>query len=647
MSTQLALFIDFENIAIWAEEHFFDLDLGRLMEYLQSRGAVVVKRAYGDWTRFPKYRDDLLENSIDLIQLYSIRSGKNRADIRLALDAFEVITHRPNIETVVIVSGDSDFGALAAKLREYGHHVLGIGPRQITHALLAKSCDEFLYLETVLAREPEVVDLSTAERENARKLLTRALAVFGQRGELPILATQLKETLLSIDPTFNETNLGYDRFRTWLEDNDDLANLFFKGLAMYVAPVDFNVPHEYAAVPRAVPPGEPKPLPAPQRTLSESYRHLFSKVVGVDVETRRDVLRDLYRELTDHPGEWTLGALMDELQARYEAKGLIRTKRLLRTIFQPGFHEQAYRYLGTVSSGTPIKLADEIVSQAAFVRRTESRFPHAIVQSGLEIDKGELALVLLNDRQQVGYVDELLHDLVQRGCIVQIDGVYRLPGYSQNPLGDDPYLQAIIREIKEVQLPPDLGRDVETAQDVAREAMSKRSHDFVASARQYAVACRLLWDAYDRQEPAATLDDLRWYLASYASVRAGELSQVRGEYAAAQAYYLAFFALVQEDTPLWTRMRGLVNPMLQFYWRNLAAEIGEPVTHATRPSSLAIEMATHPNPTLRKKCQETTETLASINPDLLRRVADQIRVAQENSELSTQIAAEIEQMITP
>ena len=253
MSTQLALFIDFENIAIWAEEYFFDLDLGRLMEYLQSRGAVVVKRAYGDWTRFPKYRDDLLENSIDLIQLYSIRSGKNRADIRLALDAFEVITTRPQIETVVIVSGDSDFGALAAKLREYGHYILGIGPRQITHALLAKSCDEFLYLESVLAREPEVVDPSTAERENARNLLTRALALFGQRGELPILATQLKETLLSIDPTFNETNLGYDRLRTWLEANSDLVNLFFKGLAMYVAPVDFNIPHEFAAVPKAVP----------------------------------------------------------------------------------------------------------------------------------------------------------------------------------------------------------------------------------------------------------------------------------------------------------------------------------------------------------------------------------------------------------
>ena len=74
MADQLALFIDFENVAIWADEHFFDLDLTRLMEYLQSRGPVVIKRAYGDWRRFGKYRNDMLNNAIDLIQLYSYNS---------------------------------------------------------------------------------------------------------------------------------------------------------------------------------------------------------------------------------------------------------------------------------------------------------------------------------------------------------------------------------------------------------------------------------------------------------------------------------------------------------------------------------------------------------------------------------------------
>jgi uncharacterized LabA/DUF88 family protein len=241
MSEQIALFIDFENVAIWAEQQSFDLELSRLLEYLQGRGPVVIKRAYGDWSRFSGYRDDLLNNSIDLVQLYSVRAGKNRADIRLALDAFETAVNRPQIETIVIVSGDSDFGALASKLREYGRRILGIGPREITHPLLVKSCDEFVYLETVLAQEPQPLDRSAPDLEDARQLLRGALSAHEKRGELPVLATRLKQTMLSMDPTFNEANLGYSQFRAWLEDNEDLANLFFKDLQMYVAPADFRM----------------------------------------------------------------------------------------------------------------------------------------------------------------------------------------------------------------------------------------------------------------------------------------------------------------------------------------------------------------------------------------------------------------------
>jgi hypothetical protein len=645
MSDQLALFIDFENVAIWAEEQFFDFELNRLMDYLQSRGPVVVKRAYGDWSRFSKYRDDLLDNSIDLIQLYSVRAGKNRADIRLALDAFEIASTRPQIETIVIVSGDSDFGALASKLREYGRYILGIGPRDITHALLVKSCDEFVYLETVLGQEPEALDTLTSERENARKLLLGALGRYGQRGELPVLATNLKNTMLSMDPTFNEANLGYDRFRAWLEDNGDLVNLFFKGLQMYVAPVDFEIPHEFAVVLKPETPREQKPVSAPQTDLAASYQRIFAKAVAMDMETRRDVLRDVYRELSERPGEWTLNMLLDELQSRYESKGLVRSKTLLRKIVQLGFHQRAYEYLGNVSYNTPVKLAEDIDSQATFVHRAESSFLYAVFESGLETDQAELAAVLVNDRTQAGYIQELLDDLEQRGYIEKVGTQYRLPGQSENPLLDDPNLQEVIREIDAVQLPEGLGRDVETAKEMAKSGMAKRSQDFVASAQDYLIACRLLWDAYERRDPKAMLDDLRWYIASYASVKAGELSQVHKEYDAAQPYYLAFFSLVQEDTPLWNRMRGLINPLLHFYWRNLAREMGLELAYTTSPARFAVQMATHANSELREKWQEATEKLARINPDVLRRVANQIRLIQEDSQQNVQVAEQIERML--
>ena len=128
MSNQIAVFIDFENVALWAEQEFLDFELTPLMEYLQSRGPVVLKRCYGDWSRFSRYREELMNNAIDLIQIYSVRAGKNRADIRMALDAMETAMTRTQIQTFVIVSGDSDFGPLVNKLREYGKYTLGIGP---------------------------------------------------------------------------------------------------------------------------------------------------------------------------------------------------------------------------------------------------------------------------------------------------------------------------------------------------------------------------------------------------------------------------------------------------------------------------------------------------------------------------------------
>ncbi len=242
---QIAVFIDFENVALWAEQEFIDFELTPLMEYLQSRGPVVIKRVYGDWSRFSHYREDLMNNSVDLVQIYSVRAGKNRADIRMALDAMETAITRPQIQTFVIVSGDSDFGPLVTKLREYSRYTLGIGPRDVTHPLLIKACDEFIYLEAVLGEMHDLHELrqgSATDNETARSLLLKALAIHTQRGELPVLAAKLKQTMLLMDSAFNEANFGYSQFKNWLENNADMISLFVKDMQLYVAPKDFDAP---------------------------------------------------------------------------------------------------------------------------------------------------------------------------------------------------------------------------------------------------------------------------------------------------------------------------------------------------------------------------------------------------------------------
>jgi len=669
MSNQLAVFMDFENIALWAEQEFLDFELTPLIEYLENRGAIAIMRAYGDWSRFSRYREDLMNNAVDLIQIFSIRAGKNRADIRMALDALEVAIQRAQIDTFVIISGDSDFGPLVTKLREYGRYTLGIGPREVTHPLLVRACDEFIYLEVALgemADDDRLAEPPTSDIEAARQLLLKALRVHTQRNELPVLAAKLKQTMLLLDNTFTEAAVGHTQFKTWLEQNTDILMLFIKEHQLYVAPRAYHPTPEWAARPwdavdtlngqaLATAPGvaTPTSVEAPLNlSLRQQYNQIFTrlKMTSVDFATRRDVLRDIYRELNARPGDRTTDELLDELCERYETQGLIRSKTTLRQIWQMGFRQRAFDYREQVASvHVPVWLDAEIDSEAAFVQRAESGFVYAVVNAGLEIDKAELAMILLNDGEHTEYIDSLLEDLEQRGLVIQTEGRYMLPGHSSIPFAEEPALQPIIYDIENMQLPDSMARGFEKARALAKTAMLQRSQDFAASARSYLMACRLQWEAVEAGEPGATLEDLRWYMASYASVRAGELSQIHRDYAHSRPYYLAFFFLVQEDDPLWSRMRGLINPMLSYYWvnawRELGLNAGNPSLNATTPAEIAVRAATHETPDLCGLWYAMSNALAEVNPGLVRRVASQIRLNRGESPTYAQVADTLEQML--
>lgn len=653
MSDQLAVFVDFENVALWAEREFFDFEITSLLEYLQTRGPVVVKRAYADWSRFSRYREELMKNSIDLIQIYSVRQGKNRADIRMAIDAFETALTRSQISTYVIVSGDSDFGPLVSKLREYGRYTIGVGPRSISPDLLVRSCDEFIYLEAALGEPAVIADTSGPERDEARILLVKALQAHGQRGELPILATRLKQTMLMMDPTFNEANFGYTQFKTWLEDNRDLVKLYLRDLQLFAAPIDATLGEELKMLP--VEPEKVKVEAAPPARIGaeQQYRQIFSrmKMNTTDFSTRRDVLRDIYRELVEHPGEYTTDELLEMLRERYEMQGLTRSKAMLRDILQMAFRQRAFDYHNQpVSLFTQVWLAVGIESEAEFVSRAETDFLYVVIKSGLDLDYPELACNLLNDRSQVDYVQFLLDDLKNRGLIARKGKKYVLSGQGAIPFQGDPALQILIRDIEETKIPEGLQVSSEMAHTLAKKAMVQRSQDFAASGQTYLLACRLQWDAVEKGESGATLDDLRWFMASYASAVAGKLSQVNRDYAQARPYYLAFFALVKEDDPLWSRMRGLINPMLSYYWANAARELELNVSawnqSMSSPAQIAIYAATHPNADLRRMWQKITEELAEVNPALLHRIANQIQLNRSEDPEYLRVGEQIERILS-
>ena len=229
---RIALFIDFENLAIGAREdlngHKFDLK--PIADALAERGRVVVRRAYADWNLFEEFRHMLAEQHVEMIEIPQRKgmSKKNAADIKMAVDAIELSFERDYVTTFVIATGDSDFTPLVHKLRELNRRVVGIGLRASTSAMLPPACDEFLFYESLEGVEaprakerkkrsdggattsaPPVPSSDTAELE---RVVTQTLAGLQRSSDGVVLASGLKRALLRKDPTFSEADHGFRAF---------------------------------------------------------------------------------------------------------------------------------------------------------------------------------------------------------------------------------------------------------------------------------------------------------------------------------------------------------------------------------------------------------------------------------------------------
>src|SRR5262245_48886983 len=218
----LAVFIDFENLALGFNGRRDRFEIERVLERLVEKGKIVGKRAYCDWRRFGQYTGPLHEAAIELIEIPKRHAtGKNSADIRLVVDAVDLAYSKDHIDTFVIVSGDSDFSPLVSKLKELGKHVLGVGLAEATSNLLRDNCDEFIYYED-LGKAPSLSNSLTDQvPENKRKmfnLLLDSLLALRRENKDVIQASMVKDTMKRKKPSFNEEYYGYRTFSELLED---------------------------------------------------------------------------------------------------------------------------------------------------------------------------------------------------------------------------------------------------------------------------------------------------------------------------------------------------------------------------------------------------------------------------------------------
>jgi uncharacterized protein (TIGR00288 family) len=156
-TTNLALFCDFENIALGVRDARYEkFDITRVLERLLLKGSIVVKKAYCDWERYKEFKSAMHHAGFELIEIPHVKlSGKNSADIRMVVDALDLCYTKPHVDTFVIISGDSDFSPLVSKLRENNKGVIGCGVKNSTSDLLIANCDEFIFYDDLVREQQQ------------------------------------------------------------------------------------------------------------------------------------------------------------------------------------------------------------------------------------------------------------------------------------------------------------------------------------------------------------------------------------------------------------------------------------------------------------------------------------------------------------
>jgi hypothetical protein len=118
-----------------------------LIDEVAKFGRATVRRIYGDWTtpNLGKWKESLLEHSIQPMQQFAYTKGKNATDSTMIIDAMDLL-YAGNLDGFCIVSSDSDFTRLASRLKESGKRVYGFGEKKTPRPFVA-ACDRFIYTE--------------------------------------------------------------------------------------------------------------------------------------------------------------------------------------------------------------------------------------------------------------------------------------------------------------------------------------------------------------------------------------------------------------------------------------------------------------------------------------------------------------------
>lgn len=202
---RLAVLIDADNASAAL--------LPALLVEIAKFGTASVKRAYGDWTQsgLSSWKKQLLDHSVQPIQQFAYTVGKNSTDSALIIDAMDLL-HAGNLDGFCLVSSDSDFTRLAARIREQGLAAYGFGRRETPRSFVA-ACDRFVYVENLGSasdRAPSTKARGRVQDPELAKLLAEAVGdAVGDDGWADLAAVGSKLRLLASD--FDSRTWGFPK----------------------------------------------------------------------------------------------------------------------------------------------------------------------------------------------------------------------------------------------------------------------------------------------------------------------------------------------------------------------------------------------------------------------------------------------------
>ncbi len=267
------------------------VDIGAILDYASSFGEIVSSCAYADWSQpvNAAYRRQLIDRAVDLTQMFPLSATKNGADIRLAVDVVEDLFRLGDVTHVVLVAGDSDYVALAQRVKRLGRFIVAVGVAGATSRSLPAACNEFSLYDDLPgvgadeadaetpepAQQPEPEPQPSASRSSgesrkkataqadsqpkeprepapdagetgaddaagngsepaaqvspraATRLLRRALELgHDKAGHDEWLHTSaVKQQIKRMDPSFHEKSLGYSSFSDFVKSRSNFAEL--------------------------------------------------------------------------------------------------------------------------------------------------------------------------------------------------------------------------------------------------------------------------------------------------------------------------------------------------------------------------------------------------------------------------------------